>query len=192
MPVQTTSSGDQQVKIVTVSWRGRSGELHAAGSVASTRWVEERPASPFLVQPCGAMARRPPAVRPALPLPQSPATTPGCSSTLLLTQTLHRALPLCLVTLQVSPTVKAVAGSIGGVVEACMLQPIDVMKTRLQLDHSGHYKGAPLGGTLARVGQAAVGGWDGAAGAARAGGTLGPQPEPQAPAERLSHTPPQA
>lgn len=24
-----------------------------------------------------------------------------------------------------------------------MLQPIDVMKTRLQLDHSGHYKGAP-------------------------------------------------
>lgn len=41
----------------------------------------------------------------------------------------------------VSPTVKAVAGSLGGVVEACMLQPIDVMKTRLQLDHSGHYKG---------------------------------------------------
>ncbi|PSC74855.1 Isocitrate lyase [Micractinium conductrix] len=41
----------------------------------------------------------------------------------------------------VSPTVKAVAGSIGGVVEACMLQPIDVMKTRLQLDQSGQYKG---------------------------------------------------
>ncbi|PRW60660.1 mitochondrial succinate-fumarate transporter 1 isoform A [Chlorella sorokiniana] len=41
----------------------------------------------------------------------------------------------------VSPTVKAVAGSLGGVVEACMLQPIDVAKTRLQLDHSGQYKG---------------------------------------------------
>lgn len=44
--------------------------------------------------------------------------------------------------MQVSPTVKAVAGSLGGVVEACMLQPIDVAKTRLQLDHSGQYKGA--------------------------------------------------
>ena len=36
---------------------------------------------------------------------------------------------------------KALAGSLGGVVEACMLQPIDVAKTRLQLDHSGQYKG---------------------------------------------------
>eukprot|EP00887_Chlorella_sp_A99_P003004 scaffold9.g3004.t1 len=41
----------------------------------------------------------------------------------------------------VSPTVKAVAGSLGGIVEACMLQPIDVAKTRLQLDKSGAYKG---------------------------------------------------
>lgn len=29
----------------------------------------------------------------------------------------------------------------GGVVEACCLQPIDVIKTRLQLDHHGRYKG---------------------------------------------------
>lgn len=29
----------------------------------------------------------------------------------------------------------------GGVVEACCLQPIDVIKTRLQLDHVGRYKG---------------------------------------------------
>ena len=29
----------------------------------------------------------------------------------------------------------------GGVVEACCLQPIDVIKTRLQLDHAGRYKG---------------------------------------------------
>ncbi|KAL4856745.1 Isocitrate lyase [Chlorella vulgaris] len=51
----------------------------------------------------------------------------------------------------VSPTVKAVAGSLGGVVEACMLQPIDVMKTRLQLDHSGHYKGmVHCGRTIAK------------------------------------------
>ena len=33
------------------------------------------------------------------------------------------------------------AGSIGGAAEACCLQPIDVIKTRLQLDHVGKYKG---------------------------------------------------
>ena len=33
------------------------------------------------------------------------------------------------------------AGSIGGAAEACCLQPIDVIKTRLQLDHIGKYKG---------------------------------------------------
>lgn len=36
---------------------------------------------------------------------------------------------------------KAIGGSIGGVVEASCLQPIDVVKTRLQLDHSHKYKG---------------------------------------------------
>lgn len=41
----------------------------------------------------------------------------------------------------VSPTVKAVAGSLGGLVEAVCLQPIDVIKTRLQLDNSGRYNG---------------------------------------------------
>jgi solute carrier family 25 citrate transporter 1 len=41
----------------------------------------------------------------------------------------------------VSPAVKAVAGSMGGIVEALTLQPIDVVKTRLQLDKAGHYKG---------------------------------------------------
>lgn len=64
------------------------------------------------------------------PLAPSPAQPPA----------LHLPCPYTCA-LQVSPTVKAVAGSIGGVVEACMLQPIDVMKTRLQLDHSGQYKG---------------------------------------------------
>ncbi|XP_043697969.1 mitochondrial succinate-fumarate transporter 1-like [Telopea speciosissima] len=41
----------------------------------------------------------------------------------------------------IPPYMKAVSGSIGGIVEACCLQPIDVMKTRLQLDRSGAYKG---------------------------------------------------
>ena len=48
----------------------------------------------------------------------------------------------------VSPAVKAVAGSLGGVVEACLLQPIDVAKTRLQLDKSGQYKGGWAGGRM--------------------------------------------
>lgn len=42
---------------------------------------------------------------------------------------------------KVSPAVKALAGSFGGVMEACFLQPIDVIKTRLQLDKVGNYKG---------------------------------------------------
>lgn len=32
-------------------------------------------------------------------------------------------------------------GSMGGVVEACFCQPIDVIKTRLQLDHVNRYSG---------------------------------------------------
>ena len=35
------------------------------------------------------------------------------------------------------------AGSLGGTVEAIFLQPIDVIKTRLQLDKVGKYKGKP-------------------------------------------------
>ncbi|KAF5773700.1 putative mitochondrial carrier protein [Helianthus annuus] len=37
--------------------------------------------------------------------------------------------------------VKAISGSLGGIVEASCLQPIDVIKTRLQLDRTGTYKG---------------------------------------------------
>ncbi|RMZ52788.1 hypothetical protein APUTEX25_000907 [Auxenochlorella protothecoides] len=40
-----------------------------------------------------------------------------------------------------SPTVKAIAGSLGGIMEAVLLQPIDVIKTRLQLDSRGRYSG---------------------------------------------------
>ena len=36
------------------------------------------------------------------------------------------------------------AGSLGGVTEACFLQPMDVIKTRLQLDKAGKYTGACL------------------------------------------------
>ena len=39
-------------------------------------------------------------------------------------------------------SVRVAAGSLGGTMEACFLQPIDVIKTRLQLDHTGQYKGA--------------------------------------------------
>lgn len=40
-----------------------------------------------------------------------------------------------------SPFLKGFAGSMGGTIEACCLQPIDVIKTRLQLDKTGQYKG---------------------------------------------------
>ena len=52
----------------------------------------------------------------------------------------------------VPPYVKAAAGSLGGVMEACCLQPIDVVKTRLQLDRAGAYRGiAHCGATVARA-----------------------------------------
>lgn len=41
----------------------------------------------------------------------------------------------------VSPFLKGFSGSMGGVVEACCLQPIDVIKTRLQLDAAKRYTG---------------------------------------------------
>lgn len=41
----------------------------------------------------------------------------------------------------------------GGTIEACCLQPIDVIKTRLQLDKAGKYKGQPQ----AALREAAVG-----------------------------------
>ncbi|KAF9598316.1 hypothetical protein IFM89_026605 [Coptis chinensis] len=44
-------------------------------------------------------------------------------------------------TVPIPPYMKSISGSIGGVVEATCLQPIDVIKTRLQLDRSGTYKG---------------------------------------------------
>lgn len=40
-----------------------------------------------------------------------------------------------------SPWIKGFSGSAGGVVEALCLQPIDVIKTRLQLDNVGKYSG---------------------------------------------------
>lgn len=47
----------------------------------------------------------------------------------------------------IPPYMKAVSGSLGGIVEACCLQPIDVIKTRLQLDRTGNYKGIVHCGT---------------------------------------------
>ncbi|OWZ18641.1 Mitochondrial Carrier (MC) protein, partial [Phytophthora megakarya] len=43
--------------------------------------------------------------------------------------------------------VKMMAGMAGGVAEACILQPLDVTKTRLQLDRTGQYKGMVNCGT---------------------------------------------
>ena len=40
-----------------------------------------------------------------------------------------------------SPVLKGFAGSLGGVAEAMCLQPMDVIKTRIQLDTIGKYKG---------------------------------------------------
>ncbi|XP_047330870.1 mitochondrial succinate-fumarate transporter 1 [Impatiens glandulifera] len=52
----------------------------------------------------------------------------------------------------IPPYVKAISGSIGGVIEASCLQPIDVIKTRLQLDRAGAYKGiAHCGTTVVRT-----------------------------------------
>ncbi|KAL0783802.1 hypothetical protein Bca101_000047 [Brassica carinata] len=52
----------------------------------------------------------------------------------------------------IPPYMKAISGSLGGVVEACCLQPIDVIKTRLQLDRGGAYKGiAHCGSTVVRT-----------------------------------------
>ncbi|KAK4800728.1 hypothetical protein SAY86_021215 [Trapa natans] len=52
----------------------------------------------------------------------------------------------------IPPYMKAVSGSLGGTMEACCLQPIDVIKTRLQLDKTGAYKGiVHCGTTVART-----------------------------------------
>ena len=52
----------------------------------------------------------------------------------------------------IPPYMKAVSGSMGGIVEACCLQPIDVIKTRLQLDRTGAYRGiAHCGTTISKT-----------------------------------------
>lgn len=52
----------------------------------------------------------------------------------------------------IPPYLRSVSGSLGGIMEACCLQPIDVIKTRLQLDRTGNYRGiAHCGATVART-----------------------------------------
>lgn len=52
----------------------------------------------------------------------------------------------------IPPYVKALSGSLGGIMEAACLQPIDVIKTRLQLDRTGTYKGIiHCGATVSRT-----------------------------------------
>ena len=43
---------------------------------------------------------------------------------------------------QTNPFVRGIGGAVGGITEACMLQPMDVIKTRLQLDKAGVYQGS--------------------------------------------------
>eukprot|EP00803_Ostreobium_quekettii_P006090 evm.model.scf_101EXC.6 EVM.evm.TU.scf_101EXC.6 scf_101EXC:50262-56254(+) len=51
----------------------------------------------------------------------------------------------------VHPAIKALGGASGGIMEATFCQPIDVIKTRLQLDKTGRYKGIlNCGMTVAR------------------------------------------
>jgi solute carrier family 25 citrate transporter 1 len=42
---------------------------------------------------------------------------------------------------KVSPTIKFFGGALSGIIEAIILTPLDVTKTRLQLDKTGQYKG---------------------------------------------------
>lgn len=59
----------------------------------------------------------------------------------LATSALKDALSSDLKARPVPVQVKMMAGMAGGVAEACILQPLDVTKTRLQLDMNGKYKG---------------------------------------------------
>lgn len=59
----------------------------------------------------------------------------------LATSALKDAMGADLKTRHVPVYVKMLAGMAGGVAEACILQPLDVTKTRMQLDRSGKYKG---------------------------------------------------
>mmetsp|Transcript_7115 Transcript_7115/g.26172 ORF Transcript_7115/g.26172 Transcript_7115/m.26172 type:complete len:312 (-) Transcript_7115:1569-2504(-) len=43
---------------------------------------------------------------------------------------------------QTDPLVRGIGGAVGGISEACLLQPMDVIKTRLQLDKTGVYRGS--------------------------------------------------
>ncbi|KAG7399751.1 hypothetical protein PHYBOEH_008085 [Phytophthora boehmeriae] len=60
---------------------------------------------------------------------------------LLATSALKDAMSADLKKRPVPVYVKMAAGMAGGVAEACILQPLDVTKTRLQLDRTGQYKG---------------------------------------------------
>lgn len=62
-------------------------------------------------------------------------------SNVLATSALKDAMSADLKKRPVPVYVKMMAGMAGGVAEACLLQPLDVTKTRLQLDRAGKYKG---------------------------------------------------
>ncbi|KAG6615077.1 Mitochondrial Carrier (MC) Family [Phytophthora cinnamomi] len=77
---------------------------------------------------------------------QTPTPTPLVNmqthkDQLLATSALKDAMSADLKKRPVPVYVKMLAGMAGGVAEACILQPLDVTKTRLQLDRAGQYKG---------------------------------------------------
>lgn len=72
---------------------------------------------------------------------QPPPATSPFRTTILATSALKKAMANELKEKHVPPHVKIFAGMAGGVTEACILQPLDVTKTRLQLDKVGKYRG---------------------------------------------------
>lgn len=70
-----------------------------------------------------------------------PTRPPPSKEQLLATSALKDALTSELKSRPVPVYVKMLAGMAGGIAEACTLQPLDVTKTRLQLDAAGRYKG---------------------------------------------------
>lgn len=65
----------------------------------------------------------------------------GTKEALIATSAIKDALSVDLKARAVPVYVKMLAGMTGGIAEACLLQPLDVTKTRLQLDTRNHYKG---------------------------------------------------
>ncbi|GBG25010.1 Mitochondrial succinate-fumarate transporter 1 [Hondaea fermentalgiana] len=90
-------------------------------------------ASASVLCPTSVMAARPAAVR--------GGDSSSSSSKVLAPSPIKNILGAKLASSNLSPYIKLVSGMAGGVAEACTLQPLDVAKTRLQLDKTNEYNG---------------------------------------------------